>query len=183
MDLSKTACIALALATSAITFTAALAMESPPGDVTDEIIVVGNRQLMALRLGMLDAEREAYEVFNQFNDERRFEIHCDKRAPTGSRLVIQVCEPEFEIQAKRTHAQNYLENTRDMLNQLALGAPPVEIHPPVYVPPEFAISSQQEAYRGKLKQVAEEHPEFLDALVKYVDARKQYEDAVGKARK
>lgn len=154
-----------------------------PVEEPEEILVIGNRQLMALRLGMLDAERAAYEVFNHFNDEKRFDIRCGMRQPTGSRLAIQVCEPEFEIQAKRTHARSYVNNMRDWYDQLARGIPqPSENYPPVHVPAEMAIASQQKAYRAKMRQVAEQHPEFLAALVKYAEARKRYEDAMGKAR-
>jgi ABC-type sugar transport system substrate-binding protein len=61
----------------------------------------------------------------------------------------------------------------------AMESPPADVTDEVIV----VGNRQQEAYRSKLRQVAEQHPEFLNALVNYVDARKQYEDAVDKARK
>jgi len=162
------------------------AMESPAaaGEPIEEITVTGDRDLATLRLQMLNLEKTAYEVFNQFNDDRRFEIHCSMHQPTGSRLEQQVCEPEFEIQAKRTHARHYFENMRDMINQYALGNPsPAENTPPVYVPPEAVIASQQQAYRAKLKQIAEQHPEFLEAIVEYSKVKEQYQRATGSAAK
>lgn len=39
------------------------------------------------------------------------------------------------------------------------------------------IASQQKEFRNKMKQVAEEHPEFLNALVRYVELRQRYENA------
>lgn len=154
--------------------------DAPATEAPEEVIVTGKRDQLALRTRLLQQEKAAYDVFNQFNDDRNFDIHCSMHQPTGSRLEIQVCEPEFEIQAKRTHARHYFENMRDMLNQFAAGAQvPAERTPPVYIPQEAVIASQQKAYRNKLKQIAEEHPEFLEALVKYTEARKQYEQARG----
>lgn len=157
-----------------------LAQQDEPTGTPDEVIVIGERRVLDLRIEMLQLEKTAYEVFNQFNDERRFDIHCRMHQPTGTRFETQVCEPEFEIEAKRTHAAHYFENMRDMLNQIAAGAPvPSERTPPNYVPPEALIASQQKAYRNKLKDVAEQHPEFLDALVKYTESKQRYERAAG----
>ncbi|MGV3591697.1 MAG: hypothetical protein ACO1PZ_08390 [Gammaproteobacteria bacterium] len=176
----RIAAIALAMAAC---LPAPLIAQQDANEEPEEVVVVGNRHLMALRLDMLDAERLAYEVFNRFNDEKRFEIHCSLQSPTGSRLEKQVCEPEFEIQAKRTHARHYFENTREMLNQFAAVAViPNENTPPVYVPAEAMIAFQQKAYRDKMRQVTDAHPEFVAALVKYAETRRQYEEAIGTAR-
>jgi hypothetical protein len=108
---------------------------------------------------MHDAEKTAYEVFNSFNDEKRFDISCRTEEPLGTRFKRQLCQPAFEIDALRTHARHYFENTREMLNQFAAGAAvPVENTPPVYVPAEFLIASQQAAYRRKMREVAAQHP-------------------------
>lgn len=154
--------------------------DAPAAEIPEEIVVVGERRLTDLRIEMLQLEKAAYDVFNQFNDERRFDIHCFMHSPTGTRFEMQTCEPEFEIQAKRTHARHYFENMRDYYDQLARGVPnPSENTPPVHVPMEAVIASQQKAYRNKMKEVAEQHPEFLEALIRYTESKQRYEQALG----
>lgn len=72
----------------------------------------GRRDLYRLRVELWDAEKATYEVFNSFNDEDRFDIKCDVRAPTGGRITRQVCTPNFELEATRLHADDLLEPVR-----------------------------------------------------------------------
>lgn len=160
------------------------AQQQDTTETPEEVVVIGTRDLMALRLQMFDAERAAYELFNQLNDERRFDISCSMQQPIGTQLETQLCQPEFVIQAQRTHARHYLENLRDFYNQAAAGNPnPIENTPPVHVPMEALIASQQKAYRRKMQEVAEKHPEFLEAIQTYAESRSQYEQARGTAEK
>ena len=149
-------------------------------ETPEEIIVVGRRTVMELRLDMWNAEVLAYEVFNTFNDEARFDISCSLHQISGTRLDRQLCQPEFEIQAMAQQGRNFLESYRaflDPLYQGPAGVPSFDGAPPVSRPASAAIASQQEAYRAKMKQVAEEHPAFLNALIKYSEARGRYEAA------
>lgn len=47
------------------------------------------------------------------------------------------------------------------------------------MPVEFAIASQLDDYRKKIKQVAEGHPEFLHAVIEYTEKRQEYIEATG----
>lgn len=146
----------------------------------EEVVVIGQRYTLQLRIQMMEAEKKAYDTFNTFNDEKRFNISCSLQQPTGSHIEseTQFCQPAFEREATRTHGQDYFENYRAYLD------PYTDDHVPVLGPPQEAvIASQQSEYRRKMKQVAEEHPEFLEAIIQYSELRERYEEATSAERK
>jgi hypothetical protein len=135
------------------------------------VIITGERHVYQLRTQMMEAEKQAYDIFNSLNDEPRFDISCSKHAPTGSRIEKQICLPGFQLEAYQQHALQYLETLRPDGSNFAIQ----------YQPQEVRIASQQEDYRRKLKQVAEEHPEFLDALMRYSEIVERFEQATSGA--
>ena len=148
-------------------------IDPPSVGQTEEIVITG---VQLLRKKMMLAEKNAYDIFNKFNDEKRFQISCSISQPIGTHLEKQICAPEFEIQATRSHAQDYYESLRNYLNlQAGLAALPDGSVVPTKIPVEAAISLQRPAYRQKLKQIAVEHPEFLEAIKQFGQLREQYE--------
>jgi hypothetical protein len=134
----------------------------------EEIIVTGQRSTMQLRIQLLEAEQIAYEIFNQFNDDTRFDISCSDHAQTGSRFKRQVCQPEFEIQAMRGHAQDYYNSMPGP------GRPPDGSVTQQFLPLEVELQRHKKAYREKLREVAEKHPEFRDAIARYAALQQEY---------
>ncbi len=129
----------------------------------EEITIIGER-VRKLRTQMMEAEIHTYDVFNKFNDDRRYTVNCSIRPPTGSRFKKAVCDTGFERDAMQEHARDYADN-------LAFGTTPNSI------PLEAKISAQREGFQLKMKQVAKEHPEFLRALIQYSKKQKEFEDA------
>jgi hypothetical protein len=144
---------------------------------TEGLVVRGEPSLGLLRAQMWEAEKRAYEVFNRFNDEDRFNISCSMHQPTGTRLRTQVCQARFEQDASRAHAQAFHQNFRDFLDPET----PADAPPRHYQPVQFVIAGQQEDFRRKMRQVAREHPEFLEALVQHSEARSRYDAATGRS--
>ncbi|MES2603894.1 MAG: hypothetical protein V4603_03095 [Pseudomonadota bacterium] len=145
-------------------------------DAAEEILVIGNRSLLQLRMQLLDAEKETYNIFNRVNDEDRFDISCSLYQPTGSRLASQVCEPNFVMDAQADHGAEYLEGWKAYMDEYNAD----KNYAPRRQPATAVIARQQKEYRAQMKKVAEESPEFLQALIKYSEMRKEYEAATGK---
>lgn len=137
----------------------------------EEVLITGERHVYQLRTEMLEAEKQAYDIFNSLNDEPRFHISCSTHAPTGSRIKQQICLPGFQLEAYQQHALQFLETLRPDGSNFAIQ----------HQPQEVVIASQQEAYRSKLKQIAEEHPEFLDALIEFTELKERYKEATSTA--
>lgn len=158
----------------------ALAQEDKPSqtqelqELPEEVIVTGTHSAGQLRMQMWEAEKAAYDIFNMLNDEKRFNISCRMHQPTGTRIERQICQAQFELDATRAHGQDYLESLRD---EIGFGGVP-NSSPRRYVPVEAAIASQLREYREKIKKVAEDHPEFLEAIIKYSEKREQYEKEI-----
>ena len=142
----------------------------------EEVVVTGERSHLQLRLQMTEAEQAAYEIFNQFNDEKRFHISCSTQTPTGSRIQSdeQYCQPNFEIEANRAHARDSLESFRLLYDPYSTDKNAVQASQPA----ALVIASQQRAYQRKMKEVAEQHPEFLQAIIRFTEIKTRYEEAV-----
>lgn len=153
-----------AIAYCVLTYPAVLRAQDTPllVEEPEEIVVIGERQTLQLRLQMWDAEARAYEIFNRYNDDPRFDIQCTQHQPTGTRISRQVCTPRFQLDATRDHAQDYINGTSQ------------------FIPMHMVIARQLEEYRSTLKKVAEEQPDFLSAIIQYSEIRQRYEEATGK---
>jgi hypothetical protein len=149
----------------------------------EEIEVIGQRSLIQLRLQMEDAEKAAYDIFNRFNDERRFEINCSTQQPTGTRFLTQICLPNFQHEAMSAQGQAFLQDFRNLYLQNECQTCPVisGSTASVPVPVEAATAAHQKAYKLKMEQVAKEHPEFLEAIIEYSRAKLRFQEARGMA--
>ncbi|MCC6201503.1 MAG: hypothetical protein IT494_00685 [Gammaproteobacteria bacterium] len=160
----------LAVASCLATGVAAQTDETPPAAI-EEVTITAPRATRSQRLQLQRAEQRAYDLFNRYNDDKRFRISCSEEAPTGSKFKRQVCQPEFEQQALRAHGQAYLDSVQAMLDPGRADEGTI----PSAIPVAAAIAAQQPALRRKMKQVAEQHPDFLEAVIEYGRLRQQYQ--------
>lgn len=146
---------------------------SAPGNLRprEEVEIIGERPQWQLREEMQAAELRAYELFNSFNDEPRFEITCYQHEPTGTRIARQICQPAFERDATSDHGRVAYETYQAFLDPYTPENSVQSSHQPL----EAVIASQREAYRSKMREVASEHPEFLEAIMEYARLRANYE--------
>ena len=79
---------------------------------TEEVIVSGRLSTLSdLRKAIVAAEDRFYDRFNALNDDWHYDIDCELRAPTGTRLKIRTCEARYVAEAKRDAAMYALRNT------------------------------------------------------------------------
>ncbi len=161
----------------------------PDPTIDDVVIVNGVQHPVQLRLQMLNAEREVYDLFNQLTDEPQFEIECARHNITGTRLQAQVCQPVFERQALTLEAQDHLAAYRAFLDAAASGggfgegaSNAMENYSPMTsaAPSASIIRSQQRRLQREMKALTEEHPEFTEALVEYVNLKVRYSQSTRK---
>lgn len=162
----------------------ALAQQAEPApeseaqpQVQEEIVITGERLQYQLRQDMRDAEQAAYDLFNQFNDDKRFEISCNTQTPVGSRIESAnlLCQPNFEAEAMRGAGQDYLTSLRNFMDPYTEDKSP----PPSHAPAHALIEALQGEYRAKMREVAEQHPEFLQALIEYSNKQARYRASLG----
>jgi hypothetical protein len=182
MDIRTTTLLCAFCLPQATLATLAAQPETMPVAQTDEepeeIIVTGRRMRYELRLEMESAERVVYNLFNELNDEPRFEISCTMHAITGTTRKSQVCQTEFERRALSLEGQDYLAAYRALLEPRCSGCDPAEPYITA-APSAMSIAPQQRELQGKMREIAETHPEFVDALVRFVDAKGRYDQSRG----
>jgi len=177
-------------------------MEEPTVGIDDVVVVRGWRHPVQLRLRMVEAELAVYDLFNQLNDDASLQLECHKRNVGGTRLQTTDCAPRFESQAKAQEGRDVLEMYRASLNAMAVtdgafstvfpgemnqqagqGSGAVDqflgYTPAVMgIPANQAIQIGQSRLQKKMRTMAAEHPEFVEAVKSYVDARVRYTQAL-----
>ncbi len=143
------------------------------GEEPEEIIVTGQRRRFELRVEMLTAEKHVYDVFNMFNDDKRFEIECSIHKKTGTTLKTQFCVPAFKREALAAEGRDYLEAYRAFIDPHHKDAEPFV----TAAPSAGLIRAGQIEYQRKMQQLARDQPEFLRALIRYTEMKAEYEAA------
>jgi hypothetical protein len=175
--------------------------DEPTANIDDVVVVRGWRHPVQLRLRMVEAELAVYDLFNQFNDNASLQLECHKRNVGGTRLQTTDCMPRFESQALAQEGRDTLEVYRASLNAMAVTGMFSTVFPgPMnqassegsgdqgqflgYTPTVMAIPAKQAIYVGqtqlqqKMRLIATEHPEFVEAVKTYVDAKARYTQAL-----
>ena len=131
-----------------------LAAES--SEMIEEVLVLGSKSLVKLKLEMYRAEDALYDLYSSLNTDDEFDIHCYKEAPTGSHIKRRVCRPNFLTKLLR-------EETQRMMR----GEP--------YVYPTAAIKKMNEHMLADMTETALEHPELLNVIVRYSETKQTLE--------
>jgi hypothetical protein len=127
-----------------------------PSEPIEEIVVRGNKSLIILKHEMYEAEEALYGLFNSLNTDDDFDIHCYSEASTGSHIKQRVCRP-----------QRFGKLVSDATQRMMLGEP--------YVFPTAEINEMNERMLAEMTAMAAEHPEYLEALVKFTEKREIHE--------
>ena len=122
----------------------------------EEIQVLGTRTLYSIRMEIVDEENKIFSMFNELNSDDRFDILCDKIAPTGSHIQQRICEPRFVTETRAQMTQDYVRGIGMLVESSAVMA-------------ETAIE-REEIAREHLR-IAAEYPEYLEMLTALTNLR------------
>lgn len=162
----------------------------PTVGIDDYVVVRGWRHPVQLRMAMVDAELAVYDLFNKLNDDASLALECTKRNIGSTRLQTTECAPRFEADALQQEGQNIAESYRAQLNGMAMtegnfaaGTYYENFDPGVFtsyaptaagMPAPLAIQAGQNRLKKKMDEIAATHPEFVEAVVKYVESKERY---------
>ncbi len=135
----------------------ALAEEAEPAPIeaVDEIVVYGDKSLHLLRNVVLQTQENFFAVFSSFNDEDEYDIRCFYETPTGTRIRTHVCRAYFVTNATSADAKQWM----------TAGA-----RYPV-ADAKSVILLKKRRLREKMEALVSEHPELLQALGEYTEAK------------
>ena len=125
-------------------------------DAIEEIVVYGNKSLGQLRDQMHRAEIKVFDLFNSFNNDDEFNVHCRRVARIGTRIKNRVCKPNYvaDLVAKETAA--------------FWGGPP-------FVYPSALIRRKDEMLQAKMEALLMERPELVKALNEFTIAKQVFD--------
>ena len=126
----------------------------------EEIIVYGEKSLGNLRHEVYRTEEKFFAAFNSLNEEEEYDVHCFYEVPSFTHIRRHVCRANF---VKDATADEYADWRR--------GQPAV--------PSKTVIMQKKKRLGLKMELLAAEHPELLEALNKYTNAKQVLESEKG----
>lgn len=127
-----------------------------PAGVMEEVIVLGSKPLLELKLEMYKAEEVLYDIFNSFNGDNDLDVHCYKEAPVGSHIKRRICKTNLYRKLLRRASQRMMAGEH-------------------YVYPVAEIKHLNERVLDHMTKTALEQPEMMDALIRANEAREALE--------
>lgn len=131
-----------------------------------EIEVRGYRRLSVLLNAIDEAEDHMYAVFNDLNDDDRYDIHCLREAPLGTRIRQKVCKPEFLESAERETALDFVSAAQG------------SAYANTATPTNAVIGFEMPNLEEKMREIALSRPEFAEALTRLYLLQEQYRNRV-----
>jgi hypothetical protein len=143
-------------------------LSQPPieGDI-QEMEVIGQQELTALRNKISEAEDRMYDIFNEYNKDDRFDIVCLMEARLGTRIPQKVCRPRFLNDAESDNGKAYLATAQGS-GYSGNRAPPSNA----------VLDREMPVMEAKLKQAVLENPAFYEVVVEHHELREQYEQRI-----
>jgi hypothetical protein len=149
-----------------------------PQQNPEEVIVRG-RRLGELRFEIEQARIRAYDIFNEINSDDDFDVHCQDKSRSGTRMPQQVCRARFEDRISSRAGQEYIATLRwrcpegltqdcifsDYSSSAISAAQGVEGE---------ALGKRQQLTR-EITRLANENDEFAQAILDWYAANELYE--------
>lgn len=142
--------------------------DQPEPAIPEEIIVNAPESLRLLRIEIDNARESMFNVFNEFNDDDKFDVHCDYVRRWQSKIREQVCTPVFYDTAREQEANLLL----DQLGYIGAqrGQPGIT-----------QIHHYSQEFEEKIREIFANHPEFREAIAEF-ESLEEYLEAVRNAR-
>ena len=126
-------------------------------DARDEITVVGAPSLASMRADLVRAEDAVYALFNELNDDDAYDIICRKETKVGSQVPYRVCLASI---LRDTEVEEALDEDTGTVS----------------VSRKASQSRHQKTLMEKMRQLAIENPELLEALKTRLALKKRLEE-------
>jgi len=131
-------------------------LEKTESDMIDEVTVLGPRSLALMRKELIAAEDNVFAIFNDLNTDDDYDIICKKETRIGSQILYRVCKARMYRDRKSEAAEEFYEDT---------AAPTVRLN----------AEKHSEILREKMRALAMENPQLVDALKNRQAIQRQFE--------
>lgn len=128
----------------------------PDAEIIDEVTVLGVRELAHLRAEVIRAEDVVYDLYNDLNEDDKYDIVCKKETRIGSQIPRRICQARLFRDAVADATED-IEGGEDLTGAMVNSA------------------KHNAILREKMAALASEHPELLVALKKRLELSKKFE--------
>lgn len=146
----------------------------------EEITVTGERTLLSMKNQIRRIEEDMYRSFNALNKSDELDIFCDNKTQTTSHITQHSCEPVFLSNLKKENAQHTLSQLRNAFTDDGLDIEQLESGLGL-LESEKALKDQMrhkyEELNNEILRVAQENPEYMNALLQIAKLKVEYETA------
>ena len=129
----------------------------------EEITVIGEQSLRSMFAAVVDAQENAFELFNSLNDDENYRIECrrerpekDAFNPMANTWRVRVCRTRFMSRASARETEDFLRGFGDGESSLE-------------------IQRHLESFNQKLNELAASSPELDRAIVEWRSLRAEYD--------
>ena len=129
-------------------------VEQESSETIEEIVVYGEKPLHALRREVYRVEESFFDLYSSLNQDDDFDVRCYYEVPSFTHIRRHVCRAKFVVDATSAEAGRLLGK--------AVGPA---------VPADVVIEGKKEKFREVIEALVAEHPELLQALGEYTNAR------------
>jgi hypothetical protein len=163
----------------------------PQREAPEEVIVRG-RRLSELRYEVQAAREHAYDVFNALNSDDEFDILCRDERKYHSRTKRRVCKARFETDISADAANEYMsalffacrpDSTGEFNLTACMFSDASENARSRAQAVEGEAGPKRDALSDEIWHVANEHPEFAQAILDYFEFSQQYDAATTRGRR
>lgn len=145
-----------------------LAQEAPAEDAearepVEEITVYGEKSLGKLKFEYEVAEESFYKLYNELNDEWKYDVVCRNEMATNSHIRHRVCWPRYALEAMEQEADSKF-------------FPRGAVDPGV----PALMTAEGKRLRERIARLAEEDPRLLQALIEFRDKYQLYKSERGR---
>lgn len=144
----------------------------------EEVTVRGQRSLAGFRLEAVAARERIWDVFNEINDDDRFDISCSREGRTGTRITRRVCRPGYAADATSEAGKEFAryaglcspEDAACLEAAYAAGTLAAQR----YI---AEIAHMDQRLDEEAQRLARENVQFALAILDYQQKQREYEEA------
>lgn len=150
----------------------AFAMEAPAASEAPEEIVVTGRQLRRLRIEIERAQDRMFGLFNELNDDNRYDIRCREEKAIGTLISQRMCKPEFLRAAMEQNAKAFVAGVQSFSSLMLVDANGSISFSSL--PPQAVINHQYPILAEKMNALVQQNPEFAESVAKHHELQEAY---------
>jgi len=146
----------------------------------EEITVTGERTLLSMKNQIRRIEEDMYRTFNALNKSDELDIFCSNKTRTTSHIPQHSCEPVFLSNLKKENAQHTMSQLRNAFTDEGLDIEQLESGLGLLESDKALMDQMRHKYeelRSEILRVAQENPDYMNALLQIAKLKAEYETA------